>query len=206
MAKDELYDADNVKMNTRRTTVFLALLIIHLINTSCGYLPEQIFYEDPLTAQEHNNLGVVYEKEGKLDLALREYRKSINKDPSLITPLINIGNIYLKKKHLDNAEEYYLKALSRDKFNINAANNLGNVYLQKEKDYSRGIEFLALALKNQKDPSAHALHTLSELYIRTGQLTEAVEILTDLCSRVQGNELHKSVEEKLKLLGRNNCS
>lgn len=181
-------------------------LLIILINISCGHLPEQIFYNDPLTAEEHNNLGVAYEKEGKFDLALKEYKRSINKDKNLITPLINIGNVYLKKKQFDQAEKYYLEALRRDQFNINAANNLGNVYLEQNKNYSDGIQFLTTALNKQEQPSVYALDTLSELYIRTGQLAEAAKILDELCIRTRHDELHKAVEDKQKQIGNKDCN
>ena len=68
--------------------LFLALFlaVAATMNFSCSYISGAINYEDPLTAEEHNNLGVAYEKEEKYKLAKKEYKKAAKKDPALVTP------------------------------------------------------------------------------------------------------------------------
>ena len=204
MEKNEQHDARNFQMI--KPNQYLLIIALLAINISCGYIPQVYQYNDPLTAEEHNNLGVAYEKEGNLDLALKEYEKSVKKDSNLVTPLVNIGNIYLKKNQLDKAEKYYLRALAMDEYNIGAANNLANVYLKMNDKYSEGIEYLSNAVKKQGQPSVYALDTLSELYIRSGQIAEAKKILEGLCISTHGMELHKAVEENLKLIDEPDCS
>lgn len=184
-----------------------ALLLSIILNTSCVYIPGHAIYTDPLTAEEHNNLGVAYEKEGRLDLASKEYKKSIEMDNSLITPLINIGNIYLKQKKLDEAEKYYLIALGKDPHNINAANNLANVYIARNDDFQKGIDYLKDALENQEHPPPHVLDTLSDLYIKTGQLSEAGKILIELCVSIHTDkELYKSADSRLRMISGKGCN
>ncbi|MFZ8787688.1 tetratricopeptide repeat protein, partial [Thermocrinis sp.] len=57
-------------------------LISFLIIMLCGgcAVPKIVILKDPLTAEEHINLGYLYEKQGKLDLAEEEYKKAIRKD------------------------------------------------------------------------------------------------------------------------------
>src|ERR1700752_4347019 len=102
---------------------FLLLFFI-LFLSGCSFIPKLVYIRDPLTAEEHNNLGVAYEKEGRYDLALREYKRAVDKDKNLIVPLVNMGNVYFKQKKYKEAEKYYLKALEKDEKNIEAANNL----------------------------------------------------------------------------------
>ena len=67
----------------------ILIYLVTFIGISCANLTEQVLYKDPLTATEHNNLGVAYEKQGKLDLAINEYKKSAKKDKELLTPLVH---------------------------------------------------------------------------------------------------------------------
>ena len=85
------------------------LLFLLLFVTSCA-LPRIIILEDPLTPEEHINLGVAYEKKGELDNALKEYKEASNKLPSAY---LYMGNIYFQKNELDEAERYYKKAIKK---------------------------------------------------------------------------------------------
>jgi len=61
-------------------TAFVLLLTVSItLNFSCSYISGALKYEDPLTAEEHNNLGVAYEKEEKYKLAVNEYKKAAKK-------------------------------------------------------------------------------------------------------------------------------
>ena len=63
--------------------------------------------DDPLTPEEHLNLGVSYEKKGELDNALKEYETASKKLPAAY---LYIGNIYYLKGEFDKAERYYRKS------------------------------------------------------------------------------------------------
>jgi len=91
-------------------------------------LPRIIVLDDPLTPEEHLNLGVTYEKNGELDNALREYHSASKKLP---VAYLYIGNIYFEKADLDEAESYYRKAIKKDPDNADACNNLAWLYYTK---------------------------------------------------------------------------
>jgi hypothetical protein len=48
-----------------------------------------VIMRDALSAAEHNDLGVVYEKKGLFSLAEKEYGKALEKDRSWPLPLFN---------------------------------------------------------------------------------------------------------------------
>jgi len=189
-------------------TAFLLLLTLCItLNFSCSYISGALNYEDPLTAEEHNNLGVAYEKEEKYKLAVSEYKKAAKKDGKLVTPLINIGNVYFKQGKFKKAGKYYRKALDKDENSVLAANNLGNVYLETGKDYERGIEILIITLPPPEIAPAYALDTLAMLYAGSGSEEKAVELLHLACNRVEGNEDIKSeINKHLAELGKQSCS
>jgi tetratricopeptide (TPR) repeat protein len=58
-------------------------------------------------AKIYNNLANCYEKQGRIDSAIKGYENSIALDPELSYPHMSLGDIY-KKKGLDKeAEKYY---------------------------------------------------------------------------------------------------
>jgi tetratricopeptide (TPR) repeat protein len=173
--------------------IFPAYLVIYsVILSGCASIYGSYFMEDSLSAEEHNNLGVIYEREGKYDLAIREYKKAISGDGELIVPLVNIGNVYVKQGEYDEAEKYYKKALGKDKNNIEAANNLASLYIKTGGNYQAGIEALLTATGPQEPAPAYALDTLGVLYFKTGNPEKAGELLNEACKGASGDEKLKN--------------
>ena len=67
-------------MKAPNPVFFALILILSLISSGCASIYAPYFTKDPLTAEEHNNLGVIYEREGKYDLAIREYKSAASAD------------------------------------------------------------------------------------------------------------------------------
>jgi tetratricopeptide (TPR) repeat protein len=88
-------------------------------------LPRIIILKDPLTPEEHLNLGVAYEKKGELDQAIAQYRLAAKKLPLAYH---HMGNAYFQKKEWAEAERYYKKAIKKDPKNADAHNNLAWLY------------------------------------------------------------------------------
>jgi len=172
------------------------------MSSGCASLYANYFTEDPLTAEEHNDLGVIYEREGKYDLAIREYRRAASADGELVVPLVNLGNAYQKKGDNDKAEKYYKKALKKDKHNIEAANNLANLYIETGRDYGEALEILLAATGTQSPIPAYSLDTLGVLYSKTGNFGKAKESLTEACRNAAGDEgLKKELDAHLRDIG-----
>jgi len=105
----------------RRVSPFLLVL---LLAGGCSRIPRIIVLEDPLTAAEHVELGVAYERKGELDLAQREYERALRKDGKFYRARVNLGNIFLAKKEYGKAREEYLLALELRPGDAVATNNL----------------------------------------------------------------------------------
>jgi len=185
----------------------LLLLIVVLSANGCGYIPSTIFYKDPLTATEHNNLGVAYEREGKYDLAERQYKNALGKNSEFTPAYVNLGNVYFNEGKYDKAGKYYKKALELDPDNILAANNLGNVYLEKNEKYDEAINLLSGLFDTVEEMPAFYLDTLARLYLGSGDMTRALSLLESACRKAgEDNELINSINDLLRELGGGECS
>ncbi len=100
------------------------LLLALLLAGGCSRVPRIIVLEDPLTASEHVDLGVAYERKGELDLALREYERALRKDGKFHRARVNLGNVFLAKKEHGKARDEYLLALELRPGDVEATNNL----------------------------------------------------------------------------------
>jgi tetratricopeptide (TPR) repeat protein len=124
-------------------------------------LPRIIILDDPLSPEEHINLGVTYEKKGEIDNALKEYSLASKKLP---LAYLYIGNIYFQKNDFDEAESAYRKAIKKDSQNADAHNNLAWLYYTKKENLN---EAEALALKAiELNPSKKELYQDTLVKIR----------------------------------------
>lgn len=204
MEKNEQSYAGNKGMR-QGLMLFIILLQPILLLGSCSYISTNLFYEDPLTAIEHNNLGVAYEREGKYDLAKREYKMAIEKKKDFTVSIINLGNVYFTTGELDKAEKQYTRALETDPDNIDAANNLGNIYLKKEGDLQPAIKILSERMQSAEEMPEYYLDTLGRLYVESGNKEKGIELLKKACNKTGDKELRTSIKSYLEDLGSGSC-
>ena len=112
-------------MTARRAGLVL-LLSLAATATACSRI---VILNDPLSAEEHNDLGVVYEREGRADLAEREYRRALKRDPALVRARVNLGNLEAASGRWKQAEGEYRRALRIDPSDPDALNNLAHALL-----------------------------------------------------------------------------
>jgi len=138
-----------------RCSTFLAIssVLLALSLYACS-LPRIVVLNDPLSPEEHLNLGVTYEKKGELDNALKEYKEASKKLP---LAYLYTGNVYYQKKEYDKAEFYYKEAIEKDPANSDAYNNLAWLYFIKRENLD---EAERLALKAiELNPSKKEIYT-----------------------------------------------
>ncbi|MBI5026734.1 MAG: tetratricopeptide repeat protein [Nitrospirae bacterium] len=128
-----------------RVTLLCLLITVYSLLSACA-LPRLVILKDPLTPEEHINLGVAYEKKGEYDEAIDEYKKAAKKNP---IALLYIGNVYSQKREMEKAEEYYKKAIDRDPLMADAYNNLAWLYAAQGKklDEAEGLAMKAIELR-----------------------------------------------------------
>ena len=114
-----------------------------LIFSGCS-LPRLIILKDPLTPEEHVNLGVAYEKQGEIDNAIKEYRLAVKKSPQAY---LYLGNAYFQKKDWKKAEEYYQKGLLKEPDNADLYNNLAWLYYTRKENLDRAEKLAQKAIE-----------------------------------------------------------
>jgi Flp pilus assembly protein TadD len=113
-------------VSTARLPGLIAALVVGtlgaaLVVTGCSRF---VILHDPLSAPEHNDLGVVYEAEGRADLAAREYRRALKLDPNYGRARLNLGNVEAAAGRWARAEREYRRALRDLPGDPDPANNL----------------------------------------------------------------------------------
>ncbi|OPY78938.1 MAG: Photosystem I assembly protein Ycf3 [Syntrophorhabdus sp. PtaU1.Bin153] len=87
----------------------LALIVFAGLFVSCS-IPRIIVLHDPLTPEEHINLGVSYEQNGEYDAALKEYDAASKKLP---IAYLYMANIHFQQGTTDKAERLYTRAIEK---------------------------------------------------------------------------------------------
>ncbi len=122
-------------------------LLAVLIAGGCS-LPRIIVLSDPLTPEEHLNLGVSYEQNNELDAAEREYQAA---SKSLPAAFLYLGNISFRRGDYPEAETYYKQAIDKDPANADAYNNLAWLYYTERRNLDEAERFAMKAV--DLDPS-----------------------------------------------------
>jgi hypothetical protein len=68
----------------------------------------------PQHAKTHNNLGIIYHREGNPAEASKALKTALKIDPSLTEAYVNLGNLMQDQQDLENALKYYDAALRLD--------------------------------------------------------------------------------------------
>ncbi|MFQ5456357.1 MAG: tetratricopeptide repeat protein [Nitrospirota bacterium] len=193
MEKDKLPDIIDI-------TAAIGFLSFLLLFSGCISLPRIIILNDPLTTEEHISLGVSYESEGKLDLALSEYKEALRKEPDYAIALIYIGNVYYQKGDYEKAKWFYKDALKREPDNGGLYNNLSWVYISQNKDMDEAERLIKKAIDVDPNNRVYYLDTLASIYIKTGRFNKALERLQEagLLVKDDNEELKRSIEDNIK--------
>jgi len=142
----------------RWTAAVAAAVAIAL--SGCAHL---VVLHDPLTASEHNDLGVAYESGGQAQLAEQEYRRSVRLDAHHGPARVNLGNMQAAKGRWHAAEKCYRRALRDSPGDSDAMNDLAVALLRQggRRDEARAWAGRAVAAGGGRDSVYRA--TLAEV-------------------------------------------
>lgn len=139
-----------------RLTVLAFLLI-----TGCS-MPEIIILHDPLTVEEHLQLGLSYEKKGLIEEAKMHYKEAAKTDAR---GYLFLGNLYLTQGLYEEAEKSYRKAIKKDSNLADAYNNLAWLYCLKNENLEEAETLVkkAIEIEGNSDKIKIYENTLEEI-------------------------------------------
>lgn len=140
-----------------------ALAIVFAIG-GCAHL---VILHDPLSATEHNDLGVVYERKGENELAAREYRRALRLDPHLAHARVNLGNVLAAGGHWGDAEKSFRRALADSATDYDAMNNLAIALLRQRRNLPQARALAERAAASGADRDSIYQATLAEIRAAT---------------------------------------
>jgi Tfp pilus assembly protein PilF len=153
----------------------LPFLLVLLLAGGCSRVPRIIVLEDPLTAAEHVELGVAYERKGELDLARREYERALRMDGKFYRARVNLGNVFLAKKEFGRAREEYLLALELRPGDAVATNNLSWAAILSGEGIDEALGRMESVVSAPGGRRPALLDTLGVLRMRANRPGEAEE-------------------------------
>ncbi len=153
----------------------LPFLLLLLLAGGCSRVPRVIVLSDPLTAAEHVELGVAYERKGELDLARREYESALRKDGKLYRARVNLGNVFLAKKEYGKARKEYLRALELRPGDAEATNNLSWAAVLSGEGIAEALARMESVVSGPEGRRPALLDTLGVLRMHANRPREAEE-------------------------------
>ncbi|NOY64076.1 MAG: tetratricopeptide repeat protein, partial [Nitrospirae bacterium] len=108
-----------------------------------------VVLDDPLTPEEHINLGVINEKNGNYNEALKQYEIASS---DLNIAFFYMGNVCFRMKDYRCAEKNYKRAIKEMPDNADAMNNLAWLYytMGKNLDVARKLVEKAIEINPAK--------------------------------------------------------
>ncbi len=135
-----------------RLCSLVVLCIFFLVACAMPKIPKIIVIDDPLTAQQHNDLGVAYEEKGDFDLAGKEYEKAIKKNREWVIPYLNLGHLYYRQDELDQAERALREGMRVKGDHPELLNNLAWVLMEKgQLEQAKALIDKAIAIEDKEE-------------------------------------------------------
>jgi tetratricopeptide (TPR) repeat protein len=149
------------------SAMLVVLVLSALLSCLSCSLPRIAVLHDPLTPEEHINLGVSYEKKGELDAALEQYEAACKKLP---VAYLYMGNVYFQKNESNNAEKAYKDAIKKAG-DARAYNNLAWLYYTRGEHLEEAEKLARKAV--ELSPNAHDFRdTLEKIIEKRSSVSE----------------------------------
>jgi tetratricopeptide (TPR) repeat protein len=123
---------------------------------------------DVLTAEQRNDLGVVYFQRGDARRAIAEFERAVTLRPGWARALANLGDARLALGDVRGAIDAYQRAVATAPDDPGAANNLAWALLQDPARWREAEAIIDGALAKQPEPRGYYLDTLGALRLRQG--------------------------------------
>jgi putative PEP-CTERM system TPR-repeat lipoprotein len=130
----------------------------------------------PTSIEAYNMLAQLYVSQNRLDAALAEYERIVERDPTNVAFRTLVGMILQVQGRMDAAMRVFEDVVARDRRAALAANNLAYMYAEAGTNLDRALA-LAQAAKEELPDDADVSDTLGWVYYKKGHATLAVEPL-----------------------------
>ena len=130
---------------------------------------------DPLTADEHNDLGVSYFEQGEPRRAASEFERAVALRPTWARAFVNLGDARLALSDVPGAIDAYQRAVVLTPDDPGAANNLAWALLQDPTRWPEAEAIIDGALSRNPEPRGYYLDTLGALRLRKGDNQGALD-------------------------------
>ncbi|MEG6548882.1 hypothetical protein V6C53_01425 [Desulfocurvibacter africanus] len=117
--------------------LIVLLLALGCLGLAACSLPRVAVLRDPLTAQEHLQLGLAYEHDGELELAREHYEDAAEEMPEAH---FYLGNIAFGQEAWGKAEREYKRAIKGLPEDPRPRNNLAWLYYTRGENLERAEE------------------------------------------------------------------
>jgi Tfp pilus assembly protein PilF len=171
---------------------------------------EDVIAKAPNNARAYNNLGVVYKERGEFDMAIEQFKKSIETDKNYTAVYYNLGDVQYRLGNYERAIAYLEEALTGKLgpwLHLDILNKLGRTYSAMGQT-DKAIEIFEKAVKLFPS-SIILLNNLGVQYIKSGQPDSAIEIYETAIKIEKKSYLYKNLavayakggdEEKSRLM------
>jgi peptidase C39-like protein/tetratricopeptide repeat protein len=152
-----------------------------------------------LSAEEHNDLGLFFERSGLLAAATEHYILATQLRPENSYFHMNLGNILLKQRRLREAANAFTRAVELDSQNADAMNNLAYTYSEMESNLDEAARLCQQAIVLRPTRQAYYLDTLGTIYVKEGKLRTAITTYESALAATTERQasLRSSIEQHL---------
>ncbi len=134
---------------------------------------------DPLSAEQHNDLGVLYFGRGEPARAVTEFERAVTLRPGWARALVNLGDARLAAGDVKAAIAAYERAVAVAPDDPAAANNLAWALLQDPTRWPEAEPIIDAALARRPEPRGYYLDTLGVLRLRQGRDRDALDLFRE---------------------------
>ena len=127
------------------------------------------------TAESYNNLGIAYQKQGKLKAAIEAFKMAISIDPNLAEAHVNLGNGYAMQGELDDALIAFKEAVRINPNLVEVYSHLGHIYSMQGRLDEAIVQYKNAIAINPDYVTAH--YNLACAYSLKNEKTLAIETL-----------------------------
>lgn len=193
---------DSLAETRRRESFRKGLLFADALRQQRKFGAARTLYEvalrsDPNSAPAHNNLGVLCEREGRLQAAVKHYREVLRIEPENASAHNNLGRLFRTLGQTDQAKTHFEQALHSNADMFEAHNNLG-ILLANENDWEAAKKHLERAQEIRPE-NFEVNFNIGEVCAKLGQLDDALRYLTQ-ASRIRPN--NAQVQKRVLTIGR----